>query len=226
MLNTSIRKQRNPLVAPKNSISQQKYLSRWTDKPKNSKSHRDSETDISSTQMDSINHGRSMSPIEKSETAFSELNQMLNSKISYGMSQNISQPNNKYKTELCKNFEINGYCKWNENCFFAHGKGEMKLKTLTMQFYKTKICKHFHVNGFCPYATRCQYFHFKKHMVYQELLSSFETKISFCFNESDHRLERTLSKFERMQSRLEIFKGLVQGDEQKSLLEKFANNEF
>lgn len=83
----------------------------------------------------------------------------------------------KYKTEICKNFELKGKCKWGENCCFAHGKAELRKKTLFNYFYKTKICKHFHKNGYCPYASRCQYFHFKTFQKFQELLESFSNKL-------------------------------------------------
>lgn len=83
----------------------------------------------------------------------------------------------KYKTEICKNFDLKGKCRWGENCCFAHGKAELRKKTLFNYFYKTKICKHFHKNGYCPYASRCQYFHFKTFQKFQELLESFSNKL-------------------------------------------------
>ena len=35
-----------------------------------------------------------------------------------------------YKTQLCRNFELNGMCSFGNVCCFAHGKAE--LRTLTM----------------------------------------------------------------------------------------------
>lgn len=102
----------------------------------------------------------------------------------------------KYKTEICKNFELKGKCKWGENCCFAHGKAELRKKTLFNYFYKTKICKHFHKNGYCPYASRCQYFHFKTFQKFQELLESFSNKLYLRIKEDNGEslfsiLERT-----------------------------------
>ena len=94
-----------------------------------------------------------------------------------GTDQSFLAQSQKYKTEICKNFELKGRCKWGENCCFAHGKGELRKKTLFNYFYKTKICKHFHKNGYCPYASRCQYYHFKTFQKFQELLESFSNKL-------------------------------------------------
>ena len=35
-------------------------------------------------------------------------------------------PNNKYKTELCKNWLERGFCRFMENCHFAHSKKEQE----------------------------------------------------------------------------------------------------
>jgi len=65
----------------------------------------------------------------------------------------------KYKTELCKNWELRGTCKFGDKCCFAHGKHELKEKTLTHTKYKTKPCKQYFQTGYCPYGQRCQYLH-------------------------------------------------------------------
>ena len=101
----------------------------------------------------------------------------------------------KYKTEICKNFDLKGKCRWGENCCFAHGKAELRKKTLFNYFYKTKICKHFHKNGYCPYASRCQYFHFKTFQKFQELLESFSNKLFIRIK--DDRGESLFSILER-----------------------------
>jgi hypothetical protein len=61
----------------------------------------------------------------------------------------------KYKTEICKNFEINKTCKWGASCCFAHGREELRIKSTVSHFFKTKICKNFNKYGFCAYASRC-----------------------------------------------------------------------
>ena len=42
-----------------------------------------------------------------------------------GMNNDFSQ-NNKYKTSLCNNFENEGFCKFGDNCKFAHGESDLK----------------------------------------------------------------------------------------------------
>jgi len=65
----------------------------------------------------------------------------------------------KYKTEMCKNWELRGHCKFGDKCCFAHGRDELKAKVLTHVKYKTKPCKQYHQTGYCPYGQRCQYLH-------------------------------------------------------------------
>jgi len=65
----------------------------------------------------------------------------------------------KYKTEMCKNWELKGRCKFGNKCCFAHGRNELKAKILTHVKYKTKPCKQYHQTGYCPYGQRCQYLH-------------------------------------------------------------------
>jgi len=65
----------------------------------------------------------------------------------------------KYKTEMCKNWELRGRCKFGNKCCFAHGRNELKAKVLTHVKYKTKPCKQYHQTGYCPYGQRCQYLH-------------------------------------------------------------------
>lgn len=64
----------------------------------------------------------------------------------------------KYKTEMCRNWEI-GFCEYGENCVFAHGVEELRSKTNLGIKYKTKKCKQFHEQGFCIYGSRCQFKH-------------------------------------------------------------------
>lgn len=84
----------------------------------------------------------------------------------------------KYKTEICKNFEQTRVCKFGSNCCFAHGEAELRTKLVSNEFYKTKICRHFEHSGFCPYGQRCQYFHFQSNRVFGEILDSLSNKIN------------------------------------------------
>mmetsp|Transcript_14512 Transcript_14512/g.22520 ORF Transcript_14512/g.22520 Transcript_14512/m.22520 type:complete len:204 (-) Transcript_14512:596-1207(-) len=64
----------------------------------------------------------------------------------------------KFRTELCKNYELTGKCRYGDECSFAHGKAYMMLKTDVSLLYKTKLCKKF-IQGYCPYGMRCQFIH-------------------------------------------------------------------
>ena len=65
----------------------------------------------------------------------------------------------KYKTELCKYYEINGFCKYGDKCAYAHGKENLRSKVTNSTAYRTKKCVQFFENGYCPYGNRCQFAH-------------------------------------------------------------------
>ena len=65
----------------------------------------------------------------------------------------------KYKTELCKNFEANGYCKYGDKCAYAHGINNLRSKVTNTTDYRTKKCSKFFEQGYCPYGSRCQFAH-------------------------------------------------------------------
>ena len=114
---------------------------------------------------------------------------------------------NKFKTEKCKNFDLFGECKFGNNCFFAHGKNELRSKTNFSDFYKTKLCRNYFKNGFCHYSSRCQYFHLKPSDAYQELCDSFVNKIytKIMDNEVDVLTTSNESKSDSLRGRLDIF---------------------
>lgn len=64
----------------------------------------------------------------------------------------------KWKTEICKNWQMYGQCKFGKNCAFAHGDIELKTRKLSNN-YKTKKCKQFFEVGYCSYGSRCQFSH-------------------------------------------------------------------
>ena len=66
----------------------------------------------------------------------------------------------KWKTEICRYWEMYGECKFGDNCAFAHGDSELKQRKLTFN-YKTKPCKQFFELGYCSYGSRCQFSHKK-----------------------------------------------------------------
>ncbi|KRX04405.1 hypothetical protein PPERSA_05666 [Pseudocohnilembus persalinus] len=71
----------------------------------------------------------------------------------------IQEYTKKQKTELCKNWETVGSCKFGDKCSFAHGLDQLKEKNHLHSNYKTKPCKKYFQNGFCSYGNRCQYLH-------------------------------------------------------------------
>ena len=67
----------------------------------------------------------------------------------------------KWKTEICRYWEMYGECKFGDNCAFAHGDSELKQRKMTFN-YKTKLCKQFFELGYCSYGSRCQFSHKKE----------------------------------------------------------------
>jgi len=63
-----------------------------------------------------------------------------------------------YKTEMCRNWEEKGSCRYGSKCQFAHSAGELR-KVQHHPKYKTEICKTFWQNGTCPYGKRCCFIH-------------------------------------------------------------------
>jgi hypothetical protein len=70
--------------------------------------------------------------------------------------QNINS--SRYKTELCRPFEENGYCKYGDKCQIAHGFQELRSLNRHPK-YKTELCRTYHTIGFCPYGPRCHFVH-------------------------------------------------------------------
>mmetsp|Transcript_30962 Transcript_30962/g.35815 ORF Transcript_30962/g.35815 Transcript_30962/m.35815 type:complete len:173 (-) Transcript_30962:25-543(-) len=104
-----------------------------------------------------------------------------------------------FKTEICKHWEDNGYCKFADKCAFAHGAHELRQKSKVLSSYKMKKCVHFHLEGYCPYGRRCQFVHslrspvvsVKDMTLYQEKLvdpSFFESSGTDCICKSRPRL--------------------------------------
>jgi hypothetical protein len=63
-----------------------------------------------------------------------------------------------YKTELCRNWEEKGTCRYGTKCQFAHGEDELRNVSRHPK-YKTEICRTFWVSGSCPYGKRCCFIH-------------------------------------------------------------------
>ena len=71
---------------------------------------------------------------------------------------NFNNFKEKWKTEICRYWEMYGQCKFGDNCAFAHGDSELKERKMTFN-YKTKPSKQFFEIGYCSYGSRCQFSH-------------------------------------------------------------------
>lgn len=71
----------------------------------------------------------------------------------------VSSFKKKQKTELCKNWQEFGKCKYKDQCSFAHGIAELRVRNDMPSTYKTKQCKFFQEQSICPYGVRCQFIH-------------------------------------------------------------------
>ena len=120
----------------------------------------------------------------------------------------------KYKTELCKYYEINGYCKFGDKCAYAHGKENLRSKVTNSSAYRTRKCTQFFENGYCPYGSRCQFAH---QLTTNITNNPYDRKMSYA------KTLETISKVENIDNikkliskpRLTIFKEII--DEKISL---------
>jgi hypothetical protein len=114
----------------------------------------------------------------------------------------------KYKTELCKYFEINGYCKYGESCAYAHGIENLRSKVTNTTYYRTKKCVQFFEHGYCPYGNRCQFAH---QLTTNIINNPYDRKMTY------KKTLETISKFENVgnikelieKPRLSVFKEIV-----------------
>ena len=114
----------------------------------------------------------------------------------------------KYKTELCKYYEINGYCKYGDGCAYAHGIENLRSKVTNTTFYRTKKCSQFFENGYCPYGNRCQFAH---QLTTNIINNPYDRKMTY------KKTLETISKLENIENikeliekpRLSVFKEIV-----------------
>ncbi|KAI8985927.1 hypothetical protein BDB01DRAFT_896313 [Pilobolus umbonatus] len=66
---------------------------------------------------------------------------------------------NLYKTEMCRNWEETGHCRYGIKCQYAHGADDLR-EIERHPKYKTQKCRTFHQTGACPYGSRCTFRHF------------------------------------------------------------------
>ena len=118
----------------------------------------------------------------------------------------------KYKTELCKYYEINGYCKYGDKCAYAHGKENLRSKVTNTTDYRTKKCSKFFEQGYCPYGNRCQFAHQLKSNI---INNPYDRGMTY------GKILETLSKLENVENikkliekpRLAVFKEIVDNKE-------------
>ena len=124
----------------------------------------------------------------------------------------------KYKTELCKFYELTGKCKYGDNCAYAHGKENLRSKVTNTTAYRTKKCIQFFENGYCPYGSRCQFQHQLKNNIVN---NPYDRGMSY------KKILEIISKIENIRNikklvgkpRLNIFKEITgEDDENKSRL--------
>ena len=105
------------------------------------------ESDTSSLKIPSIANPFSHKPSIKSNQSSSidivDDEFTLSSNSSEERSNKGNDQQLKYRTELCKFYEINGKCKYGDNCIFAHGKENLREKVLNKSGYKKRPCIHF-----------------------------------------------------------------------------------
>ena len=120
----------------------------------------------------------------------------------------------KYKTELCKYFEINGYCKYGDKCAYAHGKENLRSKVTNTTAYRTKKCAQFFEQGYCPYGNRCQFAHQLKSNI---INNPYDRGMTY------GKILETISKLENVENikkliekpRLPIFKEICENNQNK-----------
>lgn len=94
----------------------------------------------------------------------------------------------KEKTELCKNWETYGWCKFGDRCSFAHGVHELRVRTDMAPTFKSKQCKQFSETMFCPYGSRCQFIHCP-YTIEDQNNSKYEKMMKDNINFSEQRIK-------------------------------------
>ena len=64
----------------------------------------------------------------------------------------------KFKTEMCRNWQLTGTCRYGDKCQFAHGLEDLRVRCVPLQF-KTRLCRSFSQFGVCAYGDKCRFIH-------------------------------------------------------------------
>lgn len=136
----------------------------------------------------------------------------------------VKQYQMKFKTEMCRNWELSGSCFFKDTCSFAHGEHELMKKQHLPSNFKSKLCIQFHQTGFCPYGSRCQFLHSQfdvlltnsDRITYQMVLSD-NIRLSHerlhQMKDSDFLHDESLiyvDVFQTRNKRLSVFQGLME----------------
>jgi hypothetical protein len=122
----------------------------------------------------------------------------------------------KYKTEMCKNWEKNGFCPYNSKCRFAHGRDELIAKEIESNpNYKAKDCLNFFKFSFCSYGRRCCFRHDERRLSDQSQISDF--KILIRLNNPDTQ---------QSTSRLSVFSELTKEKEEEKQGNTYEKRRF
>ena len=100
----------------------------------------------------------------------------------------------KYRTELCKFYEMNGFCKYSSDCIFAHGKENLRENLCKKSGYKKRLCVNFFQKGFCMYGNRCQFSHSLK----QEKNLNNNKRSNFSYKNYLYELENLIFEKEEL----------------------------
>jgi len=126
----------------------------------------------------------------------------------------------KWKTEICRYWEMYGECKFGDSCAFAHGESELKKRKMTFN-YKTKPCKQFFELGYCSYGCRCQFSH-KKEDLKKENGNNSDNEVSYLkiikeFLSEDNQISHELVKRPRLMTFEKIISSTIEESKNSKL---------
>ena len=120
----------------------------------------------------------------------------------YNEKEKVDDFNNfktKWKTEMCRYWEMYGQCKYGNNCAFAHGDSELKKRKLSFN-YKTKPCKQFFELGYCSYGIRCQFSHKKEDSMQDNNKISYLKILKEFLSDENNNISHELIKRPRLKT--------------------------
>lgn len=92
--------------------------------------------------------------------------------------------NNRYKTEICRNFKERATCIYGDQCQFAHGRQELR-DVIKSNKYKTKSCEKYWVTGYCAYGPRCNFLHYEDESCGARSFTHTDTVVNDCQPKED-----------------------------------------